>query len=74
MDRALVAILAFVGAAVVVLAAAAVWLTLRDDGDPVDGELLVQPDVIEGVSFPPLDHDPAAADGLVNAWRRWRTA
>ena len=74
MDRALVAILAFVGAAVVVLGAAAVWLTVTDDDDPPVADLDDEPDVIEGVSFPPIDHDDDAAAGLLEAWERWRTA
>lgn len=29
---------------------------------------------IDELSFPALDHDPVAADGLVDAWSRWRRA
>lgn len=74
MDRALIAILAFVGAAVVVLAAAAVWLTVTGDDDPALDVSVAESDVVEGVSFPPIDHDPTAADALLAAWERWRTA
>ena len=30
--------------------------------------------MIEGVSFPAIDHDPAAAADLVEVWERWRNA
>jgi len=72
MDRALVAILGAVGAAVVVLAVGAIWLTA--DRGRSDVDLVPEPTVIAGVSFPAIDHDPAAADDLVAAWERWRTA
>lgn len=74
MDRALVAIVGAVGAAVVVLGVAAVWLTVTDDEPPVTTDPGSEPTVIEGVSFPALDHDPTAADALVEAWERWRMA
>lgn len=76
MDRALVVILGFVAAAVTVLAVAAVWLTAGADADGADGAAVAAdgPAVIEGVSFPPVDHDVDAAAALVEAWARWRTA
>jgi len=75
MDRALTALLAFVGAVVVVLAVAAVVLTVRsNDTSPVPVASALDPNVIEGISFPAIDHDPAAAAELVDVWERWRTA
>lgn len=75
MDRALTAILGFVVAAVAVLAVAAVVLTVTgEDSDRPEDVFAVEPTVIEGVSFPPIDHDPAAAALLIDAWERWRTA
>ena len=29
---------------------------------------------LDELRFPPVDHDPAAADELVAAWTRWRNA
>ena len=75
MDRALTALLAFVGAVVVVLAVAAVVLTVRsNDASPAPVASAPDPNVIEGISFPAIDHDPAAAADLVDVWERWRTA
>ncbi len=75
MDRTLTAILGFVIAAVAVLAVAAVVLAMtgEDSGRP-EAIVTVEPNVIEGVSFPAIDHDPAAAAELVAAWERWRRA
>ena len=75
MDRALVAILGAVGAAVVVLGVAAVWLTAPADAPAATGEDPgSEPPVIEGISFPAIDHEPTEADALVEAWERWRMA
>jgi hypothetical protein len=75
MDRALTATLGFVVAVVLVLALAAVVLTVRgDDADRPAAVAATDPKVIEGVSFPAIDHDPAAAADLVEVWERWRNA
>ena len=50
-------------------------LTVRsNDTSPAPVASALDPNVIEGISFPAIDHDPAAAADLVDVWERWRTA
>ncbi len=63
MERGLVAVLGLVVGVVVALGAFALFIVdTGDSGDPPE------------TSFPALDHDEVSADGLMAAWRRWRTA
>lgn len=69
------AIRGFVIAAVALLAVAAVVLTVTgENSDRPEAIFIVERNVIEGVSFPAIDHGPAAAAELVAAWERWRRA
>lgn len=45
-----------------------------EDSDRPEAIFTVELNVIEGVSFPSIDHDPVAATELVAVWERWRRA
>ena len=69
MDRTLTVILGFVITGVALLLGVALVLTIRSsDEDLFDVAFTpIQTD------FAPVEHDPAAAASLIDAWARWRT-
>ncbi len=67
MSRSLIVV---VGLSLGVLLGAGVWAVTAPPG-PVDPVVTVGP---AATPFPAVDHDPAAVDGFVAAWHRWRTS
>ena len=61
------------GLAAGVLLAIGLSLVFADDAGDADGASFERRPLDE-LRFPPVDHDPAAATELVEAWARWRGA
>ena len=69
MDRTLTVILGFVAAGVALLLGVALVLTIRSSGEePFDVSFTPLRPTIS-----PIEHDPAAATALIEAWAEWRT-